>query len=83
MGVFPNENATARRYWDTQQQGKRARDRIAQDPAVMGGKACIRGLRVTVGMIHALARMKKPAAFNFGQRIPILRSQARKYSADY
>jgi uncharacterized protein (DUF433 family) len=25
--------------------------RITQDPAVMGGKACIRGLRVTVGMI--------------------------------
>jgi uncharacterized protein (DUF433 family) len=26
-------------------------DRITQEPAVMGGKACIRGLRVTVGMI--------------------------------
>jgi uncharacterized protein (DUF433 family) len=26
-------------------------DRIAQHPAVMGGKACIRGMRVTVGMI--------------------------------
>lgn len=25
--------------------------RIARDPAVMGGKACIRGMRVTVGMI--------------------------------
>ncbi|MEX0852050.1 MAG: DUF433 domain-containing protein [Bauldia sp.] len=25
--------------------------RIMQDPAVMGGKPCIRGLRVTVGMI--------------------------------
>ena len=25
--------------------------RISQDPAVMGGKACIRGQRVTVGMI--------------------------------
>jgi uncharacterized protein (DUF433 family) len=25
--------------------------RIIQDPAVMGGKACIRGLRVTVSMI--------------------------------
>jgi uncharacterized protein (DUF433 family) len=25
--------------------------RITQDPAVMGGKACIRGMRVTVGMI--------------------------------
>jgi uncharacterized protein (DUF433 family) len=28
-------------------------DRITQDPAVMGGKASIRGLRVTVGMIVA------------------------------
>ena len=26
-------------------------DRITQDPAVMGGKPCIRGLRVTVGAI--------------------------------
>jgi uncharacterized protein (DUF433 family) len=25
--------------------------RITQNPAVMGGKACIRGMRVTVGMI--------------------------------
>jgi uncharacterized protein (DUF433 family) len=28
-----------------------ALDRITQDPAVTGGKACIRGMRVTVGMI--------------------------------
>lgn len=26
-------------------------DRITQNPTVMGGKACIRGMRVTVGMI--------------------------------
>lgn len=26
-------------------------DRIAQNPLVMGGKSCIRGQRVTVGMI--------------------------------
>lgn len=26
-------------------------DRITQDPGVMGGKACVRGMRVTVGMI--------------------------------
>ena len=26
-------------------------DRITQEPTVMGGKACIRGMRVTVGMI--------------------------------
>ena len=27
--------------------------RITQNPAVMGGKPCIRGMRVTVGMIVA------------------------------
>ena len=26
-------------------------DRITQDPTVMGGTACLRGMRVTVGMI--------------------------------
>ena len=26
-------------------------DRITQQPGMMGGKACIRGMRVTVGMI--------------------------------
>jgi uncharacterized protein (DUF433 family) len=26
-------------------------DRITQNPGVMGGKACIRGMRVTVGMV--------------------------------
>lgn len=26
-------------------------DRITQQPDIMGGKACIRGMRVTVGMI--------------------------------
>ena len=29
-------------------------ERITLDPAVMGGKACIRGLRVTVGTILGL-----------------------------
>ena len=29
-------------------------DRITQDPAVMGGKPCIRGLRVTVGTVVGL-----------------------------
>jgi len=29
-------------------------DRITHDPAVMGGKPCIRGLRVTVGMVLGL-----------------------------
>lgn len=29
-------------------------DRITLDPAIMGGKACIRGMRVTVGMVVGL-----------------------------
>ncbi|MDE3258596.1 MAG: DUF433 domain-containing protein [Gemmatimonadota bacterium] len=29
-------------------------ERISIDPAVMGGKACIRGLRVTVGTVVGL-----------------------------
>ena len=29
-------------------------DRITLDPAVMGGKPCIRGLRVTVGTVTGL-----------------------------
>jgi uncharacterized protein (DUF433 family) len=33
------------------EKGMRNLDRITQQPEVMGGKACIRGLRVTVGML--------------------------------
>ncbi len=29
-------------------------DRISLDPAVMGGRACIRGMRVTVGTVVGL-----------------------------
>lgn len=37
--------------------------RITQDPAIMGGKACIRGMRVTVSMILGLlASGKAPDA---------------------
>ena len=32
----------------------RTLDRITVDPEVMGGKACIRGLRVTVGTVVGL-----------------------------
>jgi uncharacterized protein (DUF433 family) len=33
--------------------------RITFDPQVMGGKACIRGLRVTVGMVLGLLASKR------------------------
>ena len=37
-------------------------DRITLDPAVMGGKACIRGTRVTAGMVVGLlAEGRSPA----------------------
>ena len=37
-------------------------DRITLDPAVMGGKACIRGMRVTAGMVVGLlAEGRSPA----------------------
>ena len=37
-------------------------DRITLDPALMGGKACIRGMRVTVGtVVGLLAAGRSPA----------------------
>ncbi len=33
--------------------------RITLDPAVMGGKPCIRGLRVTVGMVIGLLAARR------------------------
>ena len=40
----------------------RTLDRITVDPAVMGGKACVRGLRVTVGtVVGLLAAGRAPA----------------------
>lgn len=36
--------------------------RITFDPAIMGGKPCIRGMRVTVGMIVGLIATGKTAA---------------------
>ena len=42
---------SASRFWISQMTKI---DRITHDPAVMGGKPCIRGLRVTVAMIVGL-----------------------------
>ncbi|HTW59568.1 MAG TPA: DUF433 domain-containing protein [Terriglobales bacterium] len=59
-------------------------DRITQDPAIMGGKACIRGMRVTVGMIvgqigagHAIEELL--ADYPYLEREDIL--QALRYAA--
>lgn len=59
-------------------------DRITRDPAVMGGKACIRGMRVTVGMIvgqigagHSIDQLL--ADYPYLEREDIL--QALRYAA--
>ena len=58
--------------------------RITRNPAVMGGKACIRGLRVTVGMIVGqIAEGAAPdellAEFPYIERDDI--TQALRYAA--
>jgi uncharacterized protein (DUF433 family) len=59
-------------------------DRITQDAGVMGGKACIRGMRVTVGMIvgqigagHSIAEIL--ADYPYLEREDVL--QALRYAA--
>lgn len=59
-------------------------DRITQDPQVMGGKPCIRGMRVTVGMLvgqiaagHAIDEVL--ADFPYLEREDVL--QALRYAA--
>jgi uncharacterized protein (DUF433 family) len=59
-------------------------DRITRNPAVMGGKACIRGMRVTVSMIvgqigagHSIEELL--ASYPYLEREDIL--QALRYAA--
>ena len=59
-------------------------DRITQDPNIMGGKACIRNMRVTVGMVvgqigagHSIEDILKD--YPYLDREDIL--QALKYAA--
>ena len=59
-------------------------NRITRNPAVMGGKACIRGMRVTVGMIvgqigagHSVDEIL--ASYPYLEREDIL--QALRYAA--
>ena len=59
-------------------------DRITQQPGVMGGKACVRGIRVTVGMIvgqiaagHSIEQIL--ADYPYLEREDIM--QALKYAA--
>jgi len=59
-------------------------DRITQDPGLMGGKPCIRGMRVTVGMIvgqigagHSIEQLL--ADYPYLEREDVL--QALRYAA--
>jgi len=59
-------------------------DRITQEPGMMGGKACIRGMRVTVGMIvgqigagHRVEQLLSD--YPYLERVDIL--QALRYAA--
>ena len=59
-------------------------DRITQNPAVMVGKACIRGMRVTVEMIVGLVGSGRSvdevlAAYPYLEREDVL--QALRYAA--
>jgi uncharacterized protein (DUF433 family) len=59
-------------------------ERITFDPAVMGGKPCIRGMRVTVGTIVGLAAAGKTTeeilgAYPYLERADI--QQALQYAA--
>jgi uncharacterized protein (DUF433 family) len=59
-------------------------DRITQSPGTMGGKACIRGMRVTVGMVVGQIAAGRSiddilAAYPYLERDDIL--QALRYAA--
>ncbi|AEU34384.1 DUF433 domain-containing protein [Granulicella mallensis] len=59
-------------------------NRITQNPAVMGGKACIRGMRVTVGMVVGLIGSGRSVdevltAYPYLEREDVL--QALRYAA--
>ena len=47
-------------------------DRLTIDPAVMGGKPCIRGRRVTVGTIVGLMAEREKRSTRSWQPIPTL-----------
>jgi len=60
----------------------RAHPNITLDPAVMGGKPCIRGMRVTVGMILGLMS-KGHTETEILQDYPYLTSQDLKDALAY
>jgi uncharacterized protein (DUF433 family) len=79
--------SVSRRYHGVRQSGGHCMgelNRITQNPAVMGGKACIRGMRVTVGMIVGLIGSGRSvdevlAAYPYLEREDVL--QALQYAA--
>lgn len=57
-------------------------DRITFDPAVMGGKPCIRGLRVTVGMVVGVVAAGHTANEILG-RYPYLEEEDIRQALSY
>ncbi len=54
-------------------------DRITRNSAVMGGKPCVRGMRVTVGMIVGLVA----AGHGFGEILPPIRTLRKRISVTH
>lgn len=54
MNVQPLRRLMERRVNMSRQNGQLSFDRITFDPEVMGGKPCIRGMRITVGTVLGL-----------------------------
>ena len=50
--------------------------RITRDPAVMGGKPCIRGMRVTVGTVVGLVAAGRSR--DDSSRVPLLGSRGHR-----
>ena len=64
-------------------------DRITQQPEVMGGKACIRGMRVTVGMIvgqigagHSIEEIRGESPYLEREACWSTHETARRYESD-
>ena len=51
MGALKKTRVMSSGRGDIEEDCHDALDRITQDATLMGGKACIRGMRVTVGMV--------------------------------
>ena len=58
-GCGPNGFDVSRMEMNVRRTNMNQVERVTLNPAVMGGKPCIRGMRVTVGMIIGLLASKR------------------------